>query len=590
MGSLDDLPRTFGDYTLIKPLGRGGMGQVFQARLQARGLAGVDKICVVKTLRPTMDPEYERRFVDEARLIVLLTHKNICPVFDAGCFEGEYYLAMEHIAGREVRQLQVACETRGTPLPIAMVIHVIKEALEALDGAHRMVHPLTKEPLRVVHRDVSPQNVMISEEGEVKLIDFGLAVSSQKLERTAPQIVMGKMAYMAPEHARGEVVDARADQFAAGVMLYELLTNSRYYGALPIDAIWRTVGSGGHVAERLFTLDDDLQQVIRRATAADREQRYQTCGDMRDALTAIELKRGAIAGSREVRAALQHLDSAVVLPPPAPALAPTPAEPPPEPAIQRERTRTFRIVAADPGAWTESGVVVEQRAPTSRPPGDAPRLGAPDPMSSPIPVGVPSATAARPTEATIVVRHINIPTRPIQSRRGAVVIGGALAVLLGCAGIAAIWSGGAPDLDVAISRAPGDVPEPPPVVAPPAPARDGVVTGDTVVSDADAGVIAGPDEPNGAAVGVADSTAVNDVMPITSVKRPPSPVLKRKLPAFPSGPNGFLRLNYLNEHCPDLPCTGEVRQLLNDLNKVSNAKIEEKAADCHRTCEQTPRR
>ncbi|HEY1099555.1 MAG TPA: protein kinase, partial [Myxococcota bacterium] len=131
----DELPRAFGDYTLIKPLGRGGMGQVYLAQLKGRGLSGVDKICVIKTLRPTNDPEYERRFIDEARLIVLLGHKNICPTFDAGCFEGEYYLAMEHVAGRELRTLQRAAEVRGQPMPASVVIHILKEILEGLDAA-----------------------------------------------------------------------------------------------------------------------------------------------------------------------------------------------------------------------------------------------------------------------------------------------------------------------------------------------------------------------------------------------------------------------------------------------------------------------
>ncbi len=606
IGSVDDLPRTFGDYTLLKPLGRGGMGEVFLARLQARGIAGVDKICVVKTLRPTTDPEYERRFIDEARLIVLLSHKNICPVFDAGCFEGEYYLALEHIAGREVRHLQQACEVRGSPLPGAIVIHIIKEALEALDAAHRMLHPLTKEPLRVVHRDVSPQNVMISQEGEVKLIDFGLAVSSQKLERTAPQIVMGKMAYMAPEQARGDVVDARADQFAAGVMLYELLTNSRYYGALPIDAIWRMVGIGGHEAEALSTLDDDLQRVIRRATAADREQRYQTCGDMRDALTAIELKRGIIAGSRDVRAALQAIDSptTTMVPPTAPP-APSPSPPVAAP-IHKERTRTFRIVAADASDRTESGAV-ESLAPrfvaadagarTESGPveGLEPGTVKTDAMSSSTTASTMASTTAalspsssttriaRAAETTVVVRTVNVPAPVVAAKRipVAAVAFAALVVVVALAVFMAVRRGTVPpstENAAATALPPIGVPAPsphPPLVqvdaTPPIAAVVDVDSADAGPDAMIAPVVEGPVVETGA---------------VPKRPRPQPPRRKRDLPPFPAAL--LFRLSFLQQHCGDLACASQLHG--DNLKALPQDEIGRQAEACFVRCEGMPPR
>lgn len=301
-------PQTLGDYVLLRRLGQGGMGQVWLAKLRGRGLAGIDKLCVVKTLRSSDDPEYERRFIDEARLIVLLTHKNICPVFDAGCFEGLYYVAMEHIAGRDLHALSGLSREQETPLPVPVAIHITKELLEALDAAHRMVHPITQQPLLIVHRDVSPQNVMVSAEGDVKLIDFGLAASSQKAEKTEPRVVMGKLAYMAPEQARGEALDDRTDQFAAGVILYELLANARYYEGLTTTETWGRVGTGGYEPAGLARLEPALAAIVRRATAARREDRYATCGDMCEALTAVELSRGAIASSRDVRLAVVELE------------------------------------------------------------------------------------------------------------------------------------------------------------------------------------------------------------------------------------------------------------------------------------------
>ena len=559
------------------------MGQVFLARLNARGLVGVDKICVVKTLHPTTDPEYERRFIDEARLIVLLSHKNICPVFDAGCFEGEYYLALEHIAGREVRHLQQACEVRGSPLPGAIVIHIIKETLEALDAAHRMVHPLTKEPLRVVHRDVSPQNVMISEEGEVKLIDFGLAVSSQKLERTAPQIVMGKMAYMAPEQARGAVVDARADQFAAGVMLYELLTNSRYYGALPFDAIWRTVGSGGHVVERLSTLDDDLQRVIRRATAADREQRYQTCGDMRDALTAIELKRGTIAGSRDVRAALQTIDgpttttTTTTTPLTAP-LAPSPP-PPVQAPIHPEKTRTFRIVADDASARTESGPVEGLAPGTVKTDGTSPTV---PPSTTPMAALSPSSSTpriVRAAETTVVVRTVNAPAPVVAAKRIPVAAVVVVVVVALAVGLALRRGTGPTDVDHAAvaALAPVGVPPPPLVqvaVPPPVPA---------VVDTADAGsdAVMAPVVEGAVVEGAVVETGVAPKRP-----RPQPPRRKRDLPPFPAAL--LFRLSFLQQHCGDLACASQLHG--DNLKELPQDEIGRRTEACFVRCEGMPPR
>src|SRR5688572_4755788 len=153
-------PRRFGNYTLVAPLARGGMGEVFLAK--TGGVAGLEKRCVVKTLRPhlTDDREYVARFVDEARIVVQLGHRNICQVFDVGLVGERYYLAMEYIAGRDLKTLQARCD-QGLIEP-GLALHVVNEVLEALDYAHRHVDAATGRPLLLVHRDISPQNVMIS--------------------------------------------------------------------------------------------------------------------------------------------------------------------------------------------------------------------------------------------------------------------------------------------------------------------------------------------------------------------------------------------------------------------------------------------
>jgi eukaryotic-like serine/threonine-protein kinase len=384
--------RTFGDYALLKKLGMGGMGQVWLARSKGKGLSGVDKQCVIKLLRAADDEEYERRFVDEARLIVLLNHKNICGVFDAGCFEGIYYLAMEHIAGDDLRMLQQRCSDAGNPMDHDVAIHIVKEMLEGLDVAHRLRHPVTGQQLHVVHRDVSPQNIMVSNEGEVKVIDFGLAESAQKLEKTAPRIVMGKLSYMSPEQARGQSVDARADQFAVAQLLYELLANERYYGSSTPDELWQLAGRGGWVPNRLSSLSPELQLVINKATAINRDERYASCGDMRDALTAVQLKRGKLAGSREVKtmlAGLRELTARTELAKPEPVVDNEVSLP-----KAGEKTRTFRIEA-----------LAQTPSPVLSGPNDAA-------MPSPIvPVSSPQTVPAAITLSDATV-HVGVPVSP----------------------------------------------------------------------------------------------------------------------------------------------------------------------------------
>ncbi len=356
------------------------------------GLANIERRCVVKTLRANDDPEYERRFVDEVRLLSLLSHRNICAVIDAGCFEGQYWLAMEHIEGFDLKKLSSLTAETGQALEHGVVVYLVSEVLEALDAAHRMRHPKTGEPLRVVHRDVSPQNVMLGFDGQVKLIDFGLASSTQKVERTATGVVMGKLAYMAPEQARGEAVNDRVDQFAMGVMLYELLANERYYEGLTTEQTWRKSGLGDHEPRRLATLPAELQTIVRQATAPRSTDRFPSCAAMAEALAAWAKKSGATAQAMDARQALRRLMDAsarqgeiATIPArvtslegrnPAVDVAPPP----------REKTRTFRLSELDP---EESGVTVSQAVVSRTDVGPLTTLGADPGLESPAPTPAP---------------------------------------------------------------------------------------------------------------------------------------------------------------------------------------------------------
>ena len=279
---LPDPPKPFGPYRLLKSLGVGGMGEVWLAEEPGKG----GRLVVVKMLRGhlVLDREYVTRFLDEARLVVLLEHPNICRVFDSGKIDGRYYLSMEFVSGWDARTLVERAARMGEPLSEELALYVAANVLDALAYAHEKKSPETGAPLRLVHRDVSPQNVMIGFEGEVKLIDFGLAASSVKREVTRPEVVMGKLSYMAPEHARGDRVDATADQFAAAMVAYELVVGEGFYGAMSQHEIWHVAGFGGFVPPSWSALDHRLQAVLKRALAPEPQGRYPSCAAFKDAL------------------------------------------------------------------------------------------------------------------------------------------------------------------------------------------------------------------------------------------------------------------------------------------------------------------
>jgi serine/threonine protein kinase len=604
-------PRVWGDYTLRKVLGRGGMGMVWLATRRARGVDDIETPCVVKTLRSSDDPEYERRFIDEARLLVLVAHKNICSVFDAGCVEGQYYLAMEHIDGHDLKKVAAMTGDSGAPLPTGVVLYVVGQVLEALEAAHHMRHPVTKEPLRVVHRDVSPQNVMLAHDGRVKLIDFGLALSTQKVEKTAPSIVMGKLAYMAPEQARGEPIDARADQFAAGVLLYEMLANARYYEGLSVDDTWRKSGAGGHVPERLAGLPEGLRAIVQKATAPRADKRYPSCAAMAEALAQWARDHDEFASPADARVALRELvTSTHFLEAPtgermkitslagrnavaADVNSAAAGEPLPAP---RERTRTFRLRDLDGGSDIAS---------TSG--GSLPTLPEGDPAAATARTPAAPTNSPRP-EPTLIVRvNRDGAARPTRNggasdveqdarrhRRVTIAaIAAGLAVAIVVAGVVLARERTATavvDADVGPrpSGSPGDK----------AFVLDAGAT-DTTGSVVDAGarsasgavnVDAGAVNVDTGAVNV-DAGAVNvdagvDVSAATA--RDKQRRAGRTLPPWPDS-NVLRQAALLREHCADVPCTGSSLKNLARTDGPARRELERQLRNCYATCKRTAR-
>lgn len=302
----ETLPRRLGEYTLLHRLGAGGMGNVYLSRKESA--ASITRYCVVKTLRTEGDEERSKRFLDEARVAVHLNHKNICTVSDVGLHEDTLYLVMDLVAGRDLETVRRRREELDLgPLSFPAATQLMKELLEGLDYAHRLTDPTTGERIGLVHRDVSPQNVMISFEGEVNLIDFGLAASSMKHVKTRAGFVMGKLHYLSPEQAQDAPVDARADQFAAAVLGYEAYAGRRYYEGLSDDEVWSALLDESYEPAGIAVIDADVAAVLSRALRRDPAQRYPTCAAFRKALEQVQLERQLTGGSDELRGLMNRL-------------------------------------------------------------------------------------------------------------------------------------------------------------------------------------------------------------------------------------------------------------------------------------------
>ncbi|HEY2746027.1 MAG TPA: serine/threonine-protein kinase, partial [Polyangia bacterium] len=227
----DALGVPFGKYQLLERLGRGGMAEVWKAK--ALGPKGYARKLVVKRILPELacDEEFVRMFVEEARLSASLNHRNIVQVYEFGEVGGEYYLAMEWVHGRDLNSLMKSMKDRDAAPPVELAAYVAREVCRALAYAHALTDE-DGQPMRLIHRDVSPSNVMVGFDGSVKLLDFGIAkaLALASENRTQVGVLKGKFGYMAPEQVDCDAdVDHRADLFVAGVVLWEMLTLRRLF-------------------------------------------------------------------------------------------------------------------------------------------------------------------------------------------------------------------------------------------------------------------------------------------------------------------------------------------------------------------------
>ncbi|MFK7989655.1 MAG: serine/threonine protein kinase [Sandaracinaceae bacterium] len=277
---------TYGRYVLLDALATGGMAEVFLAK-PLDGLA--TPLVALKRLRPELasDPEFTGMFLDEARISGRLTHPHIVPLRELGRVDRSHYLAMDFVWGKDLLHIVRRCRQLGAMLPPGFVLHIGRQLTAALHHAHEL-RDAAGRPMHVVHRDVSPQNVLVGFDGRVRVIDFGIAKAAARVTRTQDGVLKGKIGYMSPEQARGREVDHRSDVFAAATCLYELLTLRSLFARADTMQSLDNVRNARvpPLTERRHDVPDALQTALMKALALNPDDRFASAGALGDALNA----------------------------------------------------------------------------------------------------------------------------------------------------------------------------------------------------------------------------------------------------------------------------------------------------------------
>ncbi|MEQ1875023.1 MAG: serine/threonine-protein kinase [Bdellovibrionia bacterium] len=274
-------PEYFGKYILLEKLAVGGMAEVYLGKVT--GAENIAKFVAVKRILPqhSRNQDFIEMFKEEAKIAIHLSHGNIVPIFEFGEDKGQFYLTMEYVEGRNLRQIVNRMKENKKHMSIEQAVYVINEAARGLDHAHRCIDGTTGRPLNIIHRDISPQNVMISFEGGVKIVDFGIAKAESKVDSTRLGTLKGKFSYMSPEQADGQDVDFRTDIFSLGIVLWELLANERLFSANNEMNTLRKIREcqipSLHKIDSNIPLD--LEKICTKALARDRNLRYQSAAE-----------------------------------------------------------------------------------------------------------------------------------------------------------------------------------------------------------------------------------------------------------------------------------------------------------------------
>ena len=303
-----EFPVAYGKYHLLERIAVGGMAEVFLAK--AFGVAGFERLLVIKRILPHMaeDREFIDMFVDEARIASTLNHSGIAQILELGQEDGAYFIAMEFIHGRDLGRLQERLRKNNRVMPIPIAVLVVSRLCEALEYAHRKTDSAGNS-LRIIHRDVSPGNVLISYDGDVKLIDFGIAKAQNRMGRTTAGTLKGKFGYMSPEQVRGLPLDHRSDIFAAGIILYELLTGERLFAGESDFGTLEKVRNATVIPPSTYNrrIPRELERLVLRALAREPEERYEWASDLQQDLARYLMFEGALTTGKSLAAFMREL-------------------------------------------------------------------------------------------------------------------------------------------------------------------------------------------------------------------------------------------------------------------------------------------
>jgi serine/threonine protein kinase len=296
-------PIPFGKYLLLDRVNIGGMAEVWRAK--TFGAGGFERLVAIKRILPNIaeDEEFISMFIDEAKITVQLNHANVAQIYELSHIASSYFIAMEYISGKDMRAVFDRCRKRGEPAPVPLTCYIIAKCCEGLDYAHRKKDGMGRD-MNIVHRDVSPQNALLSFDGEVKVIDFGIAKAAGKATKTQAGILKGKFGYMSPEQIRGLPLDRRSDVFAIGVCLYEMLTGERLFVGDSDFSVLEKVRKVEVLPPSHFNrkIPDSLEKIVMKSLAKDVDERYTYASELGDDLQRFLITSDNVFGRKDLAA------------------------------------------------------------------------------------------------------------------------------------------------------------------------------------------------------------------------------------------------------------------------------------------------
>ncbi|HEX2835576.1 MAG TPA: TonB family protein [Thermoanaerobaculia bacterium] len=403
----------FGQYVLVEKIATGGMAEVWKA--YARGVEGFQKVVAIKKILPHLsdNQDFIEMFIDEAKLAAQLNHNNIIHIYDLGKIQSSYYIAMEYIDGFDLKTILRRGGERDHPMTVELALFIASKIAAALDYAHRKKDFEEKE-MGLVHRDVSPQNVLISQEGDIKLCDFGIAKAASKASHTQAGALKGKLQYMAPEQAWGRNIDRRSDIFALATVLFEMLTSRKLFSGDNELSILEQVREARVQPPSLYNdeVTPEIDKIVIKALQKDPANRYQTAGEMARDIDAILYSFRPTPTSADLAIYMHRLSSAEADLPPV-------HEPEPEPLHDIPKAVPAPAVFAPPPVA----------------PAMAPIAAAAAPAISAVPMAAAAAPVATAIPAHEPASYGDIPA-PVKRKSAGPMIGVIIALLVVAGGAA----------------------------------------------------------------------------------------------------------------------------------------------------------